>query len=185
MPDLARQHEEIDRLNAQRGGSFRLLKGIEANIRADGTLDLTADELAQLEIVVAAPHASLRTPLPQTERMIAAVRTPGVHILGHPRGRMYGSRPGVSADWPAVFAAAAEAGVAIEIDGDPARQDLDYLLVPQAIEAGCLFALDSDAHGRRDWTFIETALAHARLAGVPADRIINTWPLERLLAWAG
>jgi putative hydrolase len=184
MADLARQHDEIDRLNARLSGSFRIIKGIEANIRADGTLDMSADELAQVEIVVAAPHASLRSPLPQTERMIAAVRTPGVHILGHPRGRMYGSRPGVSADWPAVFAAAAEAGVAIEIDGDPSRQDLDYLLAPQAVDAGCLFALDSDAHGRRDWPFIETALAHARLAGVPAERIINTWPLDRLLDWA-
>jgi putative hydrolase len=90
----------------------------------------------------------------------------------------------VSADWPAVFAVAAEAGVAIEIDGDPSRQDLDYLLAPQAVDAGCLFALDSDAHGRRDWPFIETALAHARLGSVPAERIINTWPLDRLLDWA-
>lgn len=184
MADLARQHEEIDQLNARLGGPFRIVKGIEANIRPDGTLDMSAEELAQIEIVVAAPHASLRSPLPQTERMIAAVRTPGVHILGHPRGRMYGSRPGVSADWPAVFAAAADVGVAIEIDGDPSRQDLDYLLAPQAVDAGCLFALDSDAHGRRDWPFAETALAHARLAGVPADRIINTWPIERLLDWA-
>jgi len=184
MEDLAKQHAEIDQLNARYAGSFRLLKGIEANIRVDGTLDMSRDELALLEIVVAAPHASLRSPLPQTERMLAAVRTPGVHILGHPRGRMYGSRPGVSADWPAVFAAAAESGVAVEIDGDPSRQDIDYQLAAQAMESGCLFALDSDAHGRRDWTFVETAIAHARLAGVPTDRIINTWPLERLLTWA-
>jgi putative hydrolase len=186
MEDIARQHEEIDRLNAQLAGvtSFRLLKGIEANIRADGTLDMSAAELARLDIVVAAPHAALRSPLPQTSRMIAAVTTPGVHILGHPRGRMYGSRPGVTADWPAVFAAAAQAGVAIEIDGDPARQDIDYQLAAQARDAGCLFALDSDAHGPRDWRYVETALAHARLAGVPAERIINTWPLDKLLAWA-
>jgi histidinol phosphatase-like PHP family hydrolase len=107
-----------------------------------------------------------------------------VHILGHPRGRMYGSRPGVAADWRAVFAAAAEAGVASEIDGDPARQDVDYLLAADAVDAGCLFALDSDAHGPRDWRSVETAMAHARLAGVPRDRIINTWPLDKLLDWA-
>ncbi len=184
MEDLARQQAEIDQLNARHAGSFRLLKGIEANIRADGTLDMTRDELAQVEIVVAAPHASLRSPLPQTGRMLTAVRTPGVHILGHPRGRMYGSRPGVSADWPLIFAAAAESGVAVEIDGDPSRQDLDYHLAAQAIESGCLFALDSDAHGPRDWQFVETAIAHARLAGVPTDRIVNTWPLDRLLTWA-
>lgn len=186
MEDLARQHEDIDRLNARLvdAGTFRLLKGIEANIRADGSLDMTTEELSRLDIVVAAPHAALRSPAAQTERMIAAVRTRGVHILGHPRGRMYGSRPGVAADWRAVFAVAADAGVAIEIDGDPARQDIDYLLAPEAVAAGCLFALDSDAHGPRDWRFIETAIAHARLAGVPKDRIINTWPLDSLLDWA-
>jgi putative hydrolase len=183
MEDLARQHAEIDHLNARLGGRFRLLKGIEANIRADGTLDMTVDERSRLDLVVAAPHAALRSPVAQTARMIAAVTTPGVHILGHPRGRIYGSRPGVAADWPAVFAAAATAGVAIEIDGDPARQDIDYVLAADAIDAGCLFALDSDAHGPRDWRYVETALAHARLASVPPERIINTWSLEKLLDW--
>src|SRR6185369_17360305 len=115
MTALAEQHAEIDRLNARYRGRFRLLKGIEANIRADGTIDMAADELEQLDIVVAAPHAALRSPDDQTERMIQAVRSPGVHILGHPRGRMYGSRPGVTADWAAVFAEAAARGVAVEI----------------------------------------------------------------------
>src|ERR1700712_1355781 len=124
MAELAEQHKEIDALNARHRGTFRLLKGIEANIRADGSIDMEPQELAQLEIVVAAPHSVLRSPDDQTPRMIAAVSAPGVHILGHPRGRMIGSRPGVSADWDRVFAAAAESGVAIEIDGDPSRQGL-------------------------------------------------------------
>ena len=115
--------------------------------------------------------------------MLAAIAHPAVRILAHPRGRISGSRAGVIADWDAVFAAAAQRGVAIEIDGDPARQDLDYTLATRALEAGCLFALDSDAHTTTQLSYAETALAHARLAGIPADRIVNCWPLDRLLAW--
>jgi histidinol phosphatase-like PHP family hydrolase len=96
---------------------------------------------------------------------------------------MYGSRPGVTANWPRVFRAAAKAGVAIEIDGDPSRQDVDHDLARAAIEAGCLFALDSDAHSVPELRYVETAIAHARLAGVPADRVINCWPVDRLLEW--
>jgi histidinol phosphatase-like PHP family hydrolase len=185
MAKLAEQHREIARLNRKYQRRLRLIKGIEANIRSDGSVDMLADELRQLEIVVAAPHAALRSPDDQTRRMVRAVATPGIHILGHPRGRMFGSRPGITADWPEVFDAAARAGVAIEIDGDPSRQDIDYDLARVAVSAGCLFALDSDAHGPADFAYAETAVAHARLAGVPADRIVNYWPLDRLLAWAG
>lgn len=184
MTRVQDQHGEIDQLNAASDGTFRLLKGIECNIRADGSLDLTAEELARFEIVVAAPHAALRSPADQTARMVAAVATPGVHILGHPRGRMYGSRSGVSADWGLIFDAAARSDVAVELDGDPARQDLDYLLARRAVDAGCLFAVDSDAHAVSQWSYAETALAHARLADIPPSRVINTWPLDRLLAWA-
>jgi histidinol phosphatase-like PHP family hydrolase len=184
MERFARQHQEIDALNTQYAGRFRLLKGVEANIRADGSVDMSVDELQTMEIVVAAPHAALRVSADQTERMIRAVETPGVDILGHPRGRMYGSRPGVTADWARVFAAATRAGVAIEIDGDPSRQDIDYALAKDAIAAGCLFALDTDAHGTRDFDFVDTAIAHARLAGVPAELVVNTWPVARLLKWA-
>jgi len=184
MERLAEQHHEIDRLNAAHAGRFRLLKGIEANIRADGTVDMTPDELATLEIVVAAPHSVLRSAADQTARLVQAIETPGVHILGHPRGRMYGSRPGLNARWEDVFAAAARAGVAVEIDGDPARQDLDFSLARLAMTAGCLIAIDTDAHSVGDMAYVDLALAHARLAGVPPDRVINTWPLETLLDWA-
>ncbi|HEY7499554.1 MAG TPA: DNA polymerase/3'-5' exonuclease PolX [Vicinamibacterales bacterium] len=184
MAKLVEQHREIEKLNRAFAGRFRLLKGIEANIRADGSIDMEPHELETLEIVVAAPHSALRSAAPQTARMIAAVSTPGVHILGHPRGRKFGARPGVSADWDAVFAAAARTGVAIEIDGDPSRQDVDHTLAPRALRAGCLFALDSDAHANDELEYAETAIAHARLAGIPRDRIINCWPLKRLLTWA-
>lgn len=184
MDKLKQQHREIDALNAKYKGRFRLLKGIEANILADGAVDMTPKELRTLEIVVASPHSKLRSADDQTPRMLRAVKTPGVHILGHPRGRMFGSRPGVNADWDRVFDAAAESGVAIEIDGDPSRQDIDYALARRAIPSGCFFAVDSDAHAVSQFDFTDIALAHARLAGVPRSRIINCWPLEKLLAWA-
>jgi putative hydrolase len=184
MDAMTRQHAEIDKVNRRYSARFRVLKGIEANIRPNGEVDMTAVELRRLEIVVAAPHSKLRIDDDQTSRMIAAVSTPGVHILGHPRGRMFGSRAGVQADWPRVFKAAAGRKVAVEIDGDPSRQDLDFTLARQAMETGCLFALDSDAHSGQQLRYADTALAHARLAGIPPARIINCWDVEKLLAWA-
>jgi len=183
MEKLGRQHREIDALNRKYRGRFRLIKGIEANIRPDGGVDMEPEELKQLELVVAAPHSALRVATDQTARMIAAVKTKGVHILGHPRGRMYGSRPGVTADWDRVFAAARKTNVAIEIDVDPSRQDVDYDLAKQAVDAGCLFALDSDAHSTCELRYAETAIAHARLAGVPTERVVNCWETDRLLDW--
>jgi histidinol phosphatase-like PHP family hydrolase len=184
MADLARQHVEINALNRRYKGRFRMLKGIEANILADGSLDMTPRELQKMELVVAAPHSKLRTLDDQTPRMLGAVSLPGVHILGHPRGRMFGSRPGVTADWDRVFAAAARTGVAVEIDGDPSRQDVDFELAKRALAAGCLFALDSDAHSVAELRYADTAIAHARLAGIPRERIVNCWDLDKLLAWA-
>lgn len=183
LADLAKQQREIDRVNARYTGRFRILKGIEANVLADGSVDMTPRELAKLEYVIAAPHSVLRTRDDQTARMLAAVNAPGVHILGHPRGRKHSSRPGITADWPSVFAAAARANVAVKIDGDPSRQDIDFSLARQALRAGCLFALDSDAHATRELVGAETAIAHARLAGVPTELVINCWPLGRLLKW--
>jgi histidinol phosphatase-like PHP family hydrolase len=184
MARLAEQHREIDRLNKTYAGRFRLIKGIEANILADGTLDMTPEERRGLELVVAAPHSALRSSADQTQRILKAVRTAGVHILGHPRGRKYGVRPGVKANWDRIFEAAAHATVAIEIDGDPRRQDIDHELAGRALRAGCIFALDSDAHAAGEWEFAETAIAHARLAQIPRERVINCWPLDFLLKWA-
>jgi putative hydrolase len=96
---------------------------------------------------------------------------------------MAGTRAGVVADWDEVFARAAAAKVAVEIDGDPARQDLDYELATRALRAGCLFALDSDAHSPRELAYAETALAHARLANIPRNRIVNCWNLGRFRQW--
>jgi len=177
------QQQEIDALNEEAAGMFRILKGVEANILADGRLDLEGDELAGVELVLAAPHSKLRSLDDQTGRLLTVIETPGVHVLAHPRGRMSDSRAGLAADWDRVFAAAAAQRVAIELDGDPARQDLDYTLADRAREAGCLFALDSDAHDSAAFVYTDTALAHARLASISPDRVINCWPLPRLLDW--
>jgi len=181
--DLQQQAAEIDVVNRALEGRFRVLKGVEANIDADGTLDVTRDERRAFDVVVAAVHSGLRTAADQTARLVAAVRAPGVHLLGHPRGRQFGTRPGVRADWPAVFAAAAAHQIAVELDGDPARQDLDAGLAVQARDAGCVFAIDSDAHAVTELGYVELAMAHARLAGIPEERVVNCWSIDRLIAW--
>jgi histidinol phosphatase-like PHP family hydrolase len=183
MEQARRQWQEIDELNEQFEGRFRIFKGIEANILVDGSLDVQPDERAEFEFVVASPHSQLRRKDDQTERMLNAVRSPGVAILGHPRGRMFNSRPGVSANWDRVFEEAAKRGVAIELDGNWHRQDIDHILAARALDAGCIFALDSDAHSIGELRFSEYAIAHARLAGIPAERVINCWSDERLEEW--
>ena len=184
MAQVVEQQTEIDALNRTFKGKFRLFKGIEANIRPDGTIDMEPAELRQFEFVVASPHSLLRKSIDQTTRMVAAVSQPGVCILGHPQGRRFNARPGVSADWDRVFAVAARRAVAIEIDGSWDRQDVHYALAARALEYGCLFALDSDAHSHPELDFIEIALAHARLAAIPEERIVNYWPERRFLEWA-
>ena len=183
MTEAADQRRAIDAVNARHRDYFRLLQGVEANIDAAGRLDLSEDEAATFDVVLAAPHSQLRRSEDQTDRMLNAIAHPAVRILAHPRGRITGSRAGVIADWDTVFASAAQHGVAVEIDGDPARQDLDHTLATRALEAQCLFALDSDAHTTAQLSYADIAVAHARLAGIPADRIVNCWPLDRLLTW--
>lgn len=183
MTDARAQHEDIDQVNEQFAGRVRVYKGVEANILADGGLDLQPDERDMFEYVIASPHSLLRRETDQTARMVGAVRQPGVAILGHPQGRVYNSRPGVTADWDRVFEEAAARGVAIEIDGNWHRQDIDFELAARALDAGCLFALDSDAHSIPELPFTDYAIAHARLAGVPADRVVNCWPAEKFEAW--
>ena len=184
MAQVGEQHAAIDALNASYGRRFRMFKGIEANIRPDGTIDMEPHELRQFEFVVASPHSQLRQAIDQTARMVAAVTQPGVAILGHPTGRRFNVRAGVQADWDRVFTVAARHQVAIEIDGSWDRQDVHYAQAGRALELGCLFALDSDAHANTELRFTDIAIAHARLAGIPEARIVNYWPNTRFLEWA-
>ncbi|PYR94502.1 MAG: hypothetical protein DMF84_04910 [Acidobacteria bacterium] len=183
MEAAARQGIEIDGVNEAFAGRVRVYKGVEANILADGSLDLDEDERRVFEYVIASPHSLLRRDTDQTARMVNAVRQRGVAILGHPQGRMYNSRPGVAADWIAVFREAARHGVAIEIDGNWHRQDVDYELAALAMDADCFFALDSDAHSIAELAFTDYSIAHARVAGVPADRVVNCWEQKKFEDW--
>ena len=184
MEHVRRQHREIDELNERFGGRVRVLKGIEANILADGRVDMEPEELALFDLVVAAPHSLLRKAYDQTDRLLGALRTPGVHILGHPRGRVFNKRAGIVARWDRVFSEAARRGVAIELDGTWDRQDLDVDLAREALDAGCVFAIDSDAHAAGELEYTDYGLAHARLAGIPAERVINCWDDRRLVEWS-
>ena len=184
MQRAVEQHGEIDALNRKYRGRFRLFKGIEANIRADGSVDMETHEMRQFEFIVASPHSALRKSVDQTARMVAAVSQPGVAILGHPQGRVFNMRLGVLADWSQVFEVAARRKVAIEIDGSWSRQDVPYELAAQALEHGCIFALDSDAHSHPEFDFADIAIAHAKLAGLPQAKIVNYWPEKKFLEWA-
>src|SRR5207244_11059081 len=126
-------------------------------------------------------HSALRLQEDQTERYVAAVRNPTIDVLAHPTTRRYGGRLGLRADWLKVFEAAAEAGIAVEIDGSPARQDLPVELIGVALETEVLFSIGSDAHHVCELAFIDYGVAAAIIAGVPAGRILNTRPADELI----
>ena len=158
-----------------------LLQGIEVDILEDGSLDLPDQVLEILDIVVASPHVKLRQdPVAMTERMVRAVNNPNVDVIGHPTGRRPGSREGASYDFERVFREAAGTGVALEIDCDPARMDLSPEHARLALELGCNFSLDADAHAPAEFAYVPMGAWMARRAGIPMDRILNFKPLEGL-----
>jgi putative hydrolase len=171
---------------------FRLLSGIEVDILDDGALDQEPALLAELDVVVASVHSVLKMPRePMTERMVAAVRNQHTDILGHCTGRMVSERnsrggrgrPPSQFDAEAVFTACVQAGVAVEINCRPERLDPPRVLLRLAVELGCLFSIDTDAHapGQLDWQAY--GCVRAVECGVEPDRVVNTWPVEDLLAW--
>ncbi len=181
--DFRVERREVDDLNGRAERGFTMFLGAEANVAEDGTLDVLPRNVPELHGVVASVHTSLRSPRDQTPRLLRAIETPGVAILGHPKGRLYDLRSGIRADWPRVFEAAARQGVAIELNGCPERLDLTPSLARLATEAGCLFALSSDAHAGAHLGFVRYALATARLAGIPPEQVVNAWPAERFEDW--
>lgn len=186
---LTRQLDVVDAVNAHLGDGFRLLKGIEVDILDDGGLDQTEQMLARLDVRVASVHSKLQMdPEQMTRRMVAAVRNPFANVLGHCTGRLVTGSRGTRAqsrfDARTVFEACAEEGVAVEINSRPERRDPPTKLLELARDIGCLFSIDSDAHapGQLDYPLLGCERAEA--AGIDADRIVNTWPVERLLEWA-
>jgi DNA polymerase (family 10) len=144
---------------------------------------MESQALSQLDIVLGSFHSALRRKDDQTERYLAALRNPDIQILGHPRGRIYNYRLGLSADWSRVFDRAAQLDKAMEIDAYPDRQDLSLSLVKIAKKCGCRISLGTDAHGAEQLRFMELALATALLAGIKRDRILNFMTRDELLQW--
>jgi putative hydrolase len=158
-----------------------LLQGIEVDILEDGALDLPDMVLELLDVVIASPHVKLRQEeAAMTERMLRAVSHPHVDVIGHPTGRRPGSREGATYDYEAVFKMAAGNHVALEIDCDPARMDLSPEMARLALESGCNFALDADAHAPAEFAYVPMGMWMARRAGIPENRILNFMPLDEL-----
>ena len=170
---LLAQAQEMAEVQAQVKG-IELFQGIEVDILEDGALDLPDQVLELLDVVVASPHVKLRQePAAMTQRMLRAVSHPHVDLIGHPTGRRPGSREGASYDFEAVFKAAAKNGVALEIDCDPARMDLSPEMARMALELGCNFAMDADAHAPAEFAYVSMGAWMARRAGIPMERILN------------
>lgn len=176
---IAAIHEANERVEG-----ITILAGSEVDILADGTLDYPDELLAQLDIVVASPHAALgQDPKKATARLLAAIQNPHVHILGHPTGRIINRREGLSPDMPALFAAAAEHDVAMEINANHYRLDLRDTHARTAIEAGCKLAIDTDAHGPGDLDELRYGILTAQRAGATKADVINCMTAAKLHKW--
>jgi len=185
---LRKQAREIEAVNdslACAGHQLRVLRSIELNLNPIGEGDMEPDALVQLDIVIGCFHSSLRRKEDQTARYLAALKNPSIQILGHPRGRIYNYRIGLSADWSRIFHTSAELDKAIEIDAYPDRQDLSPDLLGLARKAGCRISFGTDSHGPTQLRFIAFAAASALQSGIKRDRILNFMSREELLAWVG
>ncbi|HEV2413269.1 MAG TPA: PHP domain-containing protein [Candidatus Dormibacteraeota bacterium] len=177
---LVAQAREMAEVQAQVDG-VALLQGIEVDILEDGSLDLPDAVLEILDVVIASPHVKLRQePAGMTERMMRAVSHPHVDVIGHPTGRRPGSREGATYDFEAVFKEAAKHNIALEIDCDPARMDLSPEMARLALECGCNFVVDADAHAPAEFAYVPMGLWMARRAAIPEERILNFRPLDEL-----
>ena len=191
---LAQQRAELEAVNAvfaaERTPSlaqFRLLHGLEVDINEDGSLDMDDVTLAQLDLVVASPHVKLKMdPTAMTRRLALAAMHPHVDVLGHCTGRKlppHGNRAGAQFDADLVFAACAEHRTALEINTRPERQDPPEELLHLALEWGCKLAINSDAHAPGQLEWVNFGCDKAAAAGADSNDVINTWPVDRLVAW--
>ena len=183
---LVRQGREIKRLNkqfAKQGREFAVLRSAEMNLSPDGVGDMNARVMDELDLVLGCFHSALRRSEDQTDRYLAGLRNPQIQILGHPQTRVYNRREGLHCDWSRVFAEGARLDKAVEIDGDPNRQDLRVSLLKLARKEGVRISLGTDAHHPDEFAYMELSLAAALLAKIPAERIVNFMPLDQLTAW--
>jgi len=189
-PDRLRKQLSIVRELNERLAPFRILTGIEVDILEDGTLDQSDELLAELDVVVASVHSKLRMPSDDmTARMVAAIANPHTDVLGHCTGRLItggrGTRPESSFDAELVFEACRQFGIAVEVNSRPERLDPPRRLLRLAVETGCVFAIDTDAHapGQLDWQ--PYGCARAEECGVTPSRVVNTSSADELLDWTG
>ena len=184
MEDHKKQAAEIKKIQKQLGDSILVLHASEVEIKADGSLDYPDEFLATLDLVLASMHTSLRQPREKvTERVIKAIRNPHVDIIGHPTGRLFPDREGADLDMEAVLNAAAQTGVALEINAHPARLDLDDIYARRANELGIPISLNTDAHSEEDMDLRFYGVAIARRAWLTKEDVINCWSTKKLLGW--
>lgn len=176
--------EAIQSVNAEMGDRIRVLWGTEMDINADGSLDYPDDVLAKLDFVIASLHVSLRQERDSvTKRLVNAASNPHVDLIGHPRAQQIPDRDPVDADMDAVFNAAAQSGVALEINANPRRLDLEASYARRAASMGIPVSINTDAHNAEQMDLLHYGVRTARRAWLTADDVINTWPLERFLQW--
>jgi putative hydrolase len=183
---LLKQGKEINLVNselARQGVQLTVLRSAEVNLSRSGEVDVEPVALDGLDIVLGSFHSALRKSEDQTDRFIMALRNSKIQILGHPQGRVYNHRQGLSADWSRVFAEAAHLDKAVEIDGYADRQDLRLSLLKIARKEGVRISLGTDSHHVWQFLYMDFCLAAACLAKIPPDRIINFMPLSELRAW--
>ena len=185
-----RLREQLDVIDEIRDlvAPMRILTGIEVDILDDGSLDQEDELLERLDVVVASVHSKLAMDAPSmTRRMLRAVANPHTDVLGHCTGRLVtggrGVRPESKFDAEKVFTACRDNGTAVEINSRPERRDPPTRLLNLAFDIGCLFSIDTDSHAPGQLEFLGYGAQRALDAGVPAERIVNTWPADRLLEW--
>jgi len=184
MDDHKKQAAEIKKIQKQLGDEILVLHATEVEIKADGTLDYPDEFLASLDLVLASLHTSLRQPREKvTERLLNAIRNPHVDIIGHPTGRLIPEREGADLDMDAVLNAAAETGVALEINAHPSRLDLDDVYARRAKELGIPISINTDSHSEEDFDNLFYGVAIARRAWLTKADVINCWSPEKLLKW--
>lgn len=185
LEDHKKQAAEIKKIQKELGDEILVLHATEVEIKADGSLDYPDEFLASLDLVLASIHSSLRQPREKiTQRMLNAVRNPHVDIIGHPTGReLMPDREGADLDMEAVLQAAAESGVAMEINAHPSRLDLDDGFAKRAKELGVLISINTDAHSEGDLDMLHYGVAIARRAWLEPKDVINTWSTKKLLDW--
>jgi DNA polymerase (family 10) len=181
---LLAQQEEVRRVDAEMNGRIRVFHGTEMDINADGGLDFPDEVLEKLDFVIASLHVSLRQERAQvTQRLLNAVNNPHVDLIGHPRGQYIPEREPVDADMDAVFAAAQKSGVALEINANPKRLDLEAPFARRAAEMGILLSINTDAHAPDHFDLLEYGILTARRGWIEARSVINTWSAERFIEW--